>query len=233
MTGEVVLFAGPSTHGLRPDEVAASVDRWLPPARRGDVAKIATSPAGRRDPGVIVLCDGVFQSVPAVSHAELCDAIDGGWRVWGVSSLGAIRAWEMRDEGMHGAGWVYERLATGEDLPDDEMALLHYPEAPWFPLSEALVNVRFALEASVTRGDLDAAAARHVIDALGRLWFGDRTEDRLRALLRQATGWPDADVEAWLDGLRARRVKALDLRALLRVAPWRPPGSRAGAARPG
>jgi hypothetical protein len=204
--GEVVLFAGPSTHGLHAHEIDAAVDRWLPPARRGDIAAIAASPAGRADPGVIVLCDGVFQSVPAVSHAELCDALDAGWRVWGVSSLGAIRAWEMRDEGMHGAGWVHGRLAAGEDVPDDEMALLHVAEAPWFPLSEALVNVRFALEASEREGRIDSRTARTIVDALRGLWFGDRTDECLRALLRDEAGWSPPAVETWLEALSRRRV---------------------------
>ena len=136
----MTLFAGPSTWGVAPACFAGIAVR--PPARRGDIDRLLEGAAA---PAVVILCDGVFQNVPAVSHAELCRAIDAGWQVWGVSSLGAIRAFELRDEGMRGFGEVAAMFEQFEDFTDDEMCLLHYPEAPWFPVSEALVNVRYAL----------------------------------------------------------------------------------------
>ncbi len=56
------------------------------------------------------------------------------------------------------------------------MCLLHFPEAPYFPVSEALVNLRFALEqqqaALGISGRIESRAPRHLRDVL---WFGDRT----------------------------------------------------------
>ena len=209
------LFAGPSTHGL-PAALLPPANDWLPPARRGDMDRLVD----RHAPGVVVLCDGVFDAVPAVSHAELCRALDEGWQVWGVASLGAIRAWELRGEGMRGHGRVYSMFERDPDFRDDEMCLLHCPEAPYFPVTEALVNVRVALqEHGAACGISDDAAAR-LVDRLGALWFGDRSEALMREILVGEAGIAPAQVERWLQRLQGSRVKNRDLADLLRERPW-------------
>jgi hypothetical protein len=213
---EVTLFAGPSTHGL--DRAALLQDgvRLRPPVRRGDVDRLVEAES---TPGVLVICDGVFQCVPAVSHAELCAAIDAGWQVWGVSSIGAIRAFELRDEGMHGFGYVYEQLSRHEDFTDDEMCLLHFPEDPWFPLTEALVNLRHALDLRGTALGISADAGARALATLSRAWFGDRTPEFMQAALVDA-GVPAPDAQALLAWTAANRVKSLDLQRLMQIRPW-------------
>lgn len=168
----------------------------------------------------MVLCDGVFGGEPAVSHAEICRALDVGWQVWGVSSMGAIRAWELRDEGMRGYGYVHAQFARFDDFTDDEMCLLHFPEAPYFPVSEPLVNLRFALEQRGPALGIPAASASLLIDALRGLWFGDRTEAAMRALMRSPAGIDSGAADALIEWLKAHRVKALDLVALMAERPW-------------
>jgi hypothetical protein len=213
---EVILFAGPSTHGL--DRVLLLRDgvQLRPPVRRGDVARLVED---RPAAGVMVICDGVFQSVPAVSHAELCAAIDAGWQVWGVSSIGAIRAFELRDEGMRGFGYVYDQLSRHEDFTDDEMCLLHFPEDPWFPLTEALVNLRYALEVRGAALGLSPEVGVRAVATLSRVWFGDRTPALMQAALVEA-GVPVPDAQALLAWTAANRVKSLDLQGLMGVRPW-------------
>lgn len=214
----VTVFAGPSAFGLAPALRGPGL-AWLPPARRGDIQRLVD--AG--PPGVAVLCDGVFESVPAVSHAELCRALDAGWQLWGVASMGAIRAWELRHEGMRGFGRVYAMFEQLPDFCDDEMCLLHFPEEPWFPLTEALVNVRHALAQQGAACGIDATAAARLVERLRCLWFGERSEACLRHLLVGELGVADAGAEAWLAWLRTHRVKTLDLADLLHTRPWRAP----------
>ncbi len=214
---DVLLFAGPSTHGLDRAALLADGVQLRPPVRRGDVARLVAAGSA---PGVLVICDGVFQSVPAVSHAELCAAIDAGWQVWGVSSIGAIRAFELRDEGMHGFGYVYEQLSRHDDFTDDEMCLLHFPEDPWFPLTEALVNLRHALEVHGPSLGISAAAGARAVATLSRAWFGDRSPEFMQGALVDA-GVPPRDAEALLAWTAANRVKSLDLQRLLQAQPWR------------
>jgi hypothetical protein len=211
----VTVFAGPSTYGM-PADLRPSATYWLPPARRGDVARIVDE----GEPAVLVLCDGIFDAVPAVSHAELCHALDSGWQVWGVASLGAIRAWELRGEGMRGFGDVYATFERMPDLTDDEMCLLHCPEEPYFPVTEALINVRIALEEHGADCNIDARAATHLIARLGALWFGDRSEALIEWILVEELGITAPDCARWLTRLRVDRVKNRDLAELLRVQPW-------------
>lgn len=213
---EVILFAGPSTHGLGRTQLLQDGVELRPPVRRGDVARLVESGSA---PGVLVICDGVFQSVPAVSHAELCAAIDAGWQLWGVSSIGAIRAFELRDEGMHGFGYVYEQLSRHEDFTDDEMCLLHFPESPWFPLTEALVNLRYALEVRGAFLGISAEAGSRAVATLSRDWFGDRTPVLMQAALVDA-GVPLPDAQALLAWTADNRIKSLDLQRLMRIRPW-------------
>jgi hypothetical protein len=213
---EVILFAGPSTHGLDRTLLLQDGVELRPPVRRGDVDRLVEAGS---TPGVLVVCDGVFQSVPAVSHAELCAAIDAGWQVWGVSSIGAIRAFELRAEGMRGFGYVYEQLSRHEDFTDDEMCLLHFPEDPWFPLTEALVNLRHALDVRGAFLGISADAGARAVAMLSRAWFGDRTPEFMQAALVDADV-PARDAQALLAWTAANRVKSLDLQRLMGVRPW-------------
>lgn len=219
---DVVLFAGPSTFGLPRSLLDRRAIEQRPPAVRGSIDQLVE---GANEPGVVILCDGVFQSQPAVSHAELCRALDDGWDVWGVSSIGAIRAHELRFEGMRGFGYVHAQFARFDDFRDDEMCLLHFPEAPYFPISEALVNLRYALDRQREAFGISEAAARRLLTSLGTLWFGDRTEDRIRRVMIDEAGIADTVADRLCRWLRRHRIKTIDLRELLTVAPWRRPGA--------
>lgn len=220
-----LLFAGPSTWGLPPSLLTEAGVRLLPPVRRGDVARHA---AAHDKPGVMIICDGVFQVTPAVSHRELCDVIDGGWQVWGVSSLGAIRAHELRHEGMRGFGEVYAMFDRFEDFTDDEMCLLHCPEAPYFPVTEALVNLRHALDQRGPELGIGATAAAAVLGTLRALWFGYRTDERIRSVLIEEGQVAPQAAGQLLHWLSEHRLKTLDLERLLRARPWREHEARAG-----
>lgn len=215
-----VLFAGPSTHGIAPALLAAAGVRLRPPVRRTEVQQLVASAAM---PGVLIICDGVFQAALAVGHAELCAALDVGWQVWGLSSLGAIRAHELRREGMRGFGQVFAMFDQFDDFTDDELCLLHFPEPPWFPVTEALVNLRHALRVQGPVLGIDASAGQAVIDNLRQQWFGERTPQRIGALLRGVGGCSPDQADALLSWLAANRLKTLDLQALLQARPWLDP----------
>jgi hypothetical protein len=212
-----VLYAGPSASGLASALFDDAGVQCRAPVRRGDIDRLL---AERGAPGAIVVCDGIFQSVPAVSHAELCRALDAGWQVHGVSSIGAIRAWELRGEGMQGWGEVYAMFARFEDFTDDEMCQLHFPEPPYFAVSEPLVNVRFALARHARALGISDDVGAELVERLRALWFGDRTHDRIRELLVRRLGADEAAAQAFLDVLRQSSVKSQDLVRLLAQRPW-------------
>ena len=214
---EVTLFAGPSAYALPVAMLGSNDIELLPPARRDDIRRLVD---GATKPGVIILCDGQFQSVPAVSHAELCHALDRGWRLWGVSSIGAIRAHEMRHEGMRGFGYVHSQFSRHADFADDELCLLHMPMPPFQPITHTLVEVRFALERTGRTLGIPLRSQAELISRLRDLWFGDRTAERIRKMLVDQGHAPGV-VDHFIAGLDRHRIKAIDLQELLTVQPWK------------
>jgi hypothetical protein len=220
---EITLFVGPSGFGIDASVWALPGLTLRPPARRDDVEELI---AARATPGVIVLCDGVFESHPAVSHREIGLALDLGWQVWGVSSIGAIRAREMRQDGMRGYGEVFNMFCQPGDFCDDEVCLLHFPEAPYFPVSEPLVNVRYALRHAATQSGpaahlaISAAAGAQLIDYLRGMWFGDRSNETMRDFMQTNLQLDPAAIDAFFAFMAENRIKNLDLQHLLQARPW-------------
>jgi len=216
---EVVLFVGPT---MATSPRARALARRLtkrPPARRSDVARWIDA---HDAPGVIAIVDGVFHDTLAVGHAEIRDAIGRGFRVWGLSSMGAIRAREMAPLGMRGFGRVFERFEREPDFQDDEVALLHEPTPPYRALTEPLVHLRVAIDHLVARGLVGEPDAAVVLVDLKSRWYGDRTRRRaIEALARAASGPGGAG--AVRDELRAFdrfAIKTLDLERFLEERPW-------------
>ena len=136
------LFAGPSLLDSNSRQLDTSFVRLKPPAKRGDIDLLLNEEDAA---GTIILADGRFHSELAVGHSELRRAIRAGWEIWGVSSMGAIRACEMRSTGMKGFGVIYGFFMDDPDFADDEVALLHIPDPPYHAVSEPLVHTRMFL----------------------------------------------------------------------------------------
>ena len=163
----VFAFAGPSL--VSADRAAFPGVDGRAPAGAGDLLRLGAA-AG----DVVCLIDGYFDHRPAVRHKELLLLLSRGVAILGASSIGALRAAEMRPYGMIGVGAVFAAYARGALTGDDEVALVHAgPEQDWRPVSIPLVDVRATLvparrERAVTRGEaralLRAAAGIHYID---------------------------------------------------------------------
>ena len=215
------MFAGPTLERARMRGADAADLTIHPPVRRGDIAQLT-----RRAPaaGVICVVDGHFDLASfAVGHAELRDAIRAGWQVWGVSSMGAIRACELRTLGMLGWGQVYEAYCADPDLRDDEVALLHDPEPPYRESSEPLFHVRLGLRDLVARGVLADQARETIETELDRMWFGYRTLPLIHRRVCEACIGLDVDLDDWLRGFDRYRVKVSDLVSYLERRPWTEP----------
>ena len=158
------MFVGPTLGDGRRARALAKRHgvRLLPPVKRRDLSNFL-SKAGRRRPGVVCIVDGVFHDRLAVGHVEIRDLLERGFRVWGLSSMGAIRAREMQSLGMRGFGRVFELFNAGSDFQDDEVALLHEPTSPFRSSSEPLVHLRAALDHLVSADLVPRAAAVAVI----------------------------------------------------------------------
>lgn len=215
--GPTVLHVGPSGWGLDVESLAGGA-LIRPPIRRGDAEALLTEFKGR--PGTLLVVDGTYFDFPAVGHVELRELIEAGWSVWGASSMGAARAFEMRAMGMRGFGRAYEAFFTREDFQDDEIALLHAAEAPFTPLTEPLLHLREALQALARQGRIDPLAAHGVAEKLKGMWFGYRSLAKVRSLLAREPGGAELTAAELEAAVEASRIKKQDLERFLRQKPW-------------
>ncbi len=176
----------------------------LPPAAVGDILRAAR----RRTVTRIALVDGYFERMAAVWHKEILVALSRGIAVWGASSMGALRAAELAPYGMIGVGEIYRAYASGALVADDEVAVGHLPaEHGYKPVSDALVNIRFALARAVKASLVDRRTAEQLVELARARFFRERTWQQL-----------------FIDG----RAAGLDVS---RLAGWRPPDRKADDAR--
>src|SRR5581483_3757447 len=163
----IVLFTGPSLH---PDRAAALIDATiLPPIRRGDLERFA-----KQKPEMIGIIDGEFYQSLAISPKEILPLLESGVAVYGASSMGALRAVELRNCGMIGIGRVFRLFRSGVLDADDEVALAYSP-ATYKAVSDPLVNTRYVLRAAIRRGLLTRAQASQAITELKLVYFPERT----------------------------------------------------------
>jgi hypothetical protein len=210
------MFVGPTLNGAASIAKEHGV-RMLPPVKRGDVERLVST----RRPGVMAIVDGQFHQCLSVGHAEIRLAIANGWEVWGLSSMGAIRACEMRHMGMHGFGEVYEGFCRDDDFRDDEVALTHGPTSPYIPLSEPLIHIRVWLRELVKKRLLSAAQEKRLVTELMSMWFGDRTLSRVRAMVLAVIPDRAQELDETLAGFDRYRLKSRDLSNFLREQPWK------------
>jgi hypothetical protein len=141
---------------------------YLPPIKRGDLGDLGT---GTEIVGII---DGVFHQNLAVSPKEIIALLERGVRVYGASSIGALRAAETYMYGMIGVGEIFELYRDREIDADDEVAVAYDPASD-HAVSEPLVNIRSALRAAVVQGIIPSEEAREIISTMKGIYYPSRS----------------------------------------------------------
>ncbi|OTP68679.1 TfuA-like protein [Caballeronia sordidicola] len=211
----VHLYAGPSLGSYAIPKLSGAELVLHAPARRGDISSLVDTCA----PACIAIADGVFHVQPAVGHAEIRDAVRAGWRIWGLCSIGAIRAIEMAHLGVSGFGEVFSEFVRNSMFRDDEVALLHLDEHPFTALSEPLIHIRRHTNELLRLKLIFDADAKILISALENVWFGARTVELYGQLLANICKYntPLDQLDRELD---PHRIKNQDLRKFLLTSPW-------------
>lgn len=144
---KVIIYTGLSLPFEEAKEILDSYDDveviYKRPIKRGDL-----SIALKEKPDIIGIIDGVFHQSSAVAHKEILEAINRGVKVYGASSMGALRASELDSLGMKGIGYCYEQYATGEVESDDDVAVMLDGDT-LEPLSIPLISMRYVFNNAV------------------------------------------------------------------------------------
>lgn len=210
---DVYVFLGPSL----PVEQARDIldATFLPPVSVGDVVELVLD---KTPPRAIGIVDGLFEQVPAVWHKEILYAISQGTRVFGASSMGALRAAELHRFGMVGVGGIFEAFRDGSYTDDDEVAIVHaMAEDGYRPLSDAMVNLRAGVAAAVADGVLGEASAEVLLAEAKAMFYPSRSWRAVCAAGGER-GLPQAELDALLAFVKRTRpdAKRDDAAALLR-----------------
>jgi hypothetical protein len=140
---------------------------YLPPAARHDVLRAA------EDYDAVLLIDGVFHHDLAPSPKECYASLEHA-RMFGASSMGALRAVECAPYGFTPlgaiAGWYLREVIDG----DDEVAVLTNP-ATHEAMTVPMVNVRYVARLAMRRGLLSREERQHMVQGARDVFYMDRT----------------------------------------------------------
>lgn len=172
------IYLGPSLSVSEAKKIFSEAE-FCAPIRRGDLDKI-------KNPKnfVIGIVDGVFHQSLAVSVIEVRMFLEKGGIVFGASSMGALRAAELRHMGMRGIGQIYEDYVAGKLNSDEDVALALHPET-----GEALtiptVQVKYAIGEAKLAKLISEKSARAALAASLKIYYPER------ALKMLAKSWED------------------------------------------
>ncbi|WP_277964365.1 TfuA-like protein [Pseudomonas sp. RIT-To-2] len=213
---ECIVFVGPTLQGIDKRLINDNNVIIRPPVRRGDIERMVKE----SHPANIAIVDGTFHAHPAVGHAEILEALHAGWKIWGLSSMGAIRACEMDQLGLIGFGQVYQQFSSDPDMTDDEVTLLHQADAPYLPVSEPLIHIRQLLAEFETQQKITTIQQQQILRDFKSLWFGHRTLYRLSQRLAEIAV-PGNEIDEALKDFGRYRIKSSDLVDFLKQQPWK------------
>lgn len=120
---KILIYTGLSLPFSEAKEILDSHDDievvYKRPIKRGDLSHDI-----KENPDIIAIIDGVFHQNSAVGHREILSVIKKGVKVYGSSSMGALRASELDVLGMEGIGYCYNEYASGNVTSDDDVAVM-------------------------------------------------------------------------------------------------------------
>lgn len=187
---------------------------YHPPVQCGDIIRLF-----RLKPDRIILIDGVYETTPAVWHKELLLALQMGIEVWGASSMGALRAAELHQYGMHGVGTVFQQFKEGLLIDDDEVAVLHHGEQQhFFPLNDAMVNIRATCERAWQEDCLTSVAKEELLTYCKSQFYPYRSLSKAAHYLAKIKPATYHEFTLWLERNGILDIKKQDAIAVLRKA---------------
>lgn len=207
-TRQLHVFCGPTITAAQARLRLSQPAEFHPPARCGSIEALHGQACD------VLIIDGIFEGAPAVWHKEILSLLSSGARVFGCSSMGALRAVETEPWGARGLGSIAAAYRAGRIAADDVVALAHADsDDEHRPLSVPLADLDDHAQAAVAAGVLSPAAAAACVEAAESLFYADRswnailqplpvtTRSAFRSFAAARTGLKTRDAESALQAL--------------------------------
>ena len=164
-----VIFIGPT---LSIDKAKEILDAdYRPPAKKGDLLQLI--PTAVKFVGLV---DGYFLQDYPPTPIEVYNILrKKDVMVFGSSSLGALRAVELKRFGMIGIGKIFNLFLKGIIDSDDEVAVT-FTEYTGYK-SDALIDIRYNLFLAQKKQIIDKNTKRNILRIAKKTYFPYRTYD--------------------------------------------------------
>ena len=169
---KIIIYTGLSISFDEAREILDTTDEaeviYKRPIKRGDL-KLDL----KENPDIIGIIDGVFHQNSAVGHREILDALKKGIKVFGSSSMGALRASELNTLGMVGIGWCYNQYSSGKVDSDDDVAVMLDSES-LEALSVPLISMEYVFKKAVTKNIITTPEKKKLIEITKKTYYPQR-----------------------------------------------------------
>lgn len=211
---KIIVYTGLSLPFDEAKEILDSCDDveviYKKPIKRGDL-----NHALKENPDIIAIIDGVFHQNSAVGHKEILKVMNNGIKVYGASSMGALRASELDTLGMTGVGYVYSQYATGKVDSDDDVAVMLDGDT-LEALSEPLINMDYIFSNAVSENIIDESEKdelmkiakstyypqRNYAQTLHKSGLSDDKKGKLINFIRQSPDIKKEDAKELLENIK-------------------------------
>lgn len=166
-----VVFLGPTMPIEKAKEILDA--EYKSPAKKGDFLRLITS-----NIRIVGLIDGYFLQDYPPTPIEVYNLLrKKGVTVYGSSSLGALRAVELKNFGMIGIGKIFELFSNGVIDSDDEVAVTFTDYLQY--KSEALIDIRYNLFLARKKNIIDNQTKKNILYMAKKTYFPYRTYDNI------------------------------------------------------
>jgi hypothetical protein len=162
-----VIFLGPSLSTEKARKILDADYRL--PAKKGDLLQLIL-----KEVNIVGLIDGYFLQDYPPTPIEVYNLVKKrNVKVFGSSSLGALRAVELGKYGMIGIGKIFSLFRDGILESDDEVAVTFTDYTNY--KSEALIDIRYNLFLAQKYKIIDSKTRRSILKVSKQTYFPYRT----------------------------------------------------------
>lgn len=186
-----VIFLGPSLSREKARKILDADYRL--PAKKGDLLQLIL-----KEVNIVGLVDGYFLQDYPPTPIEVYNLVrKRNVKVFGSSSLGALRAVELGKYGMMGIGKIFRLFRDGILESDDEVAVTFTDYTNY--KSEALIDIRYNLFLAQKYKIIDNTTGRSILKVSKQTYFPYRTYEDILDKCRLKYPEIDSQLESFRD----------------------------------